>query len=193
MATGQRLKILFACNSEHGQANAMFAIAHEMLIRGDVDVHVVSFSDLLPRIAQQNDVAKRAAPHAATELHAHWFRSPSMLHKMLQYKEAGGSYEKIVNVILHETGFRGMWNACSTMTDILLCWNGEQHVAIVEDVQRLCAEIEPDLLVVDSILFPGFDAAVGSNTEFAVLSANAMKDVVAPYQKHGEALWKIPM
>ena len=43
-------RVLSLANSEHGQTNIILALAHELLLRGDIDVHVGSFPALKKRV-----------------------------------------------------------------------------------------------------------------------------------------------
>src|SRR5271155_4811604 len=45
-------KILFFTNSEFGQANVFLAVAQELLSRGNIFVHISSFSPLAARIEE---------------------------------------------------------------------------------------------------------------------------------------------
>jgi hypothetical protein len=187
-----RLRILFVTNSEHGQANAVFAIAHELLIRGDVDVHLASFADLAPRIDQVNSRAKHAAPDTATSLHVHWLSAESMYQKYLTRPDINGSHETAVASLLHEPGFRGVWRGYGVVSDVLLCWTADEYMAVIDDVKRLQKELEPDQIVVDSGLAQGIEGAILAGAEWMMLSPNSFKDLAGPYQPNGAALWKLP-
>lgn len=188
----RRLRILFVTNSEHGQANSVFAIAHELLIRGDVDVHLASFSDLAPRIDQVNSRAKSAAPDTATALNVHWLSCESMYQKWLARPDIQGSHEKAVSSLLHEPGFFSLWRAYGTVSEVLLSWTADEYVALLEDVKRLHKELEPDLVVVDSLMPHAIEGLKLIGAEWMMLSPNGFKDLAGPYQEKGEALWKYP-
>ena len=66
MSATSRWTILFLTNSEYGEANVIIAVSHELLRRGNCDVHIASYSILSKRIADLENGAFGAIPKETT-------------------------------------------------------------------------------------------------------------------------------
>jgi len=103
MSITPRRQILFLTNSEYGEAQVVIAVSHELLRRGNCDVHIASYSPLSERVKELNDGAFGAFPKESSSVTLHQFSGLSM-HET-RTKKFG------INDIHHKPGVKG---ACST-------------------------------------------------------------------------------
>lgn len=154
MATAQKKPVLFLTNSEYGQAQVALAIAHQLLQHPQIQVHIASFPELEPRVQQlqgaiPNDESDATAGETA-ELAFHTLPAPSM---RIAYGTTGGH----ARFMSHPYGIRHAANSYKYLTEVLSPWSWEQYLAIYGRCDALVEEIEPELVVCDSILSPALD------------------------------------
>ena len=99
MSSIPRRTILFLTNSEYGEANVIIAVSHELLKRGNCDVHIASYAALSKRITDLRDGAFGAVPKETTSITLHPFTGLSM-HETRKKKFG-------IDDIHHKPGFKG--------------------------------------------------------------------------------------
>jgi hypothetical protein len=99
MSSTPRRTILFLTNSEYGEANVIIAVSHELLTRGNCDIHIASYSILSKRIADLENGAFGAIPKETTSITLHPFTGLSM-HEVRRKKFG-------INDIHHKPGLKG--------------------------------------------------------------------------------------
>lgn len=71
-------------------------------------------------------------------------------------------------------------------------WSGPQHIAIFEELSQLIQEVDPSVVMLDSLFGPSLDATREQNRRHAILSANALINNFAEIQPYASILWKYP-
>ena len=186
-------RVLFFTHSEHGQAQVHLSTAYELLSQPNVELHVASFEELAPRtvqISQFFDQQNESSPKR--EIKFHLIDYPSM-KKLKKSSEA-----------VHPGGFFGALGAYRNMIRILLCWSPAQYVGMVQRCSDIVDEVQPDVVVVDSLFSQALDMCRQrfarkdeplreDRAKYAILSPLDFSTTLSDIQPALAAWWKIPM
>lgn len=71
-------------------------------------------------------------------------------------------------------------------------WSGPQHIAIFEELSQFIQEVNPSVVIVDTLFGPSLDATREQNRRHVILSPNALVNNFAEMQPYGSILWKYP-
>ena len=194
-ATVQTRKVLFVTNSESGQANTILAMALEATTRPHVQVHIASFSTLRRRI-------EKLSP----KINFHVLDGKDMLETMtargvseqtLMHPPTTKSFEpygRMMAVIL--TGWDGECMFCLlqlwVVTDACHPF-GLAYMRLCDSIKRIIEELNPGVVVIDSLMNAGFDACHSLNQKFVVSSPNTPMDLVREHQPWLKGFWYYPL
>lgn len=154
-------KLLFATNSEFGQASVHISVIRELLSREEpIEIHLLSFPSLQARILDLESSTSR-----------HQFRFhplTSALSFVDKHEEEGTS---MTSFIRHRATFRGAMESYSIAAKTCIPWTGEEYVKLYEECFKIIKDLQPDLVVCDIIFFPSFDACQGLlNQKYIILA-----------------------
>ena len=191
-------KILFMTNSESGQANTILAMALEATTRPHVEVHIASFPAL-----------KRRVERLSQKINFHPLDGKDMLEMMAVQgipwetfphpptTKCCEPYDRTTTAILT------VWNGeCAFYFLLLLCmWVvidvrrifGPAYVRLCDNIKRIIEGVDPDIVVVDTLLNAGFDACRSLNRRFVMNSPNSPVDTAREYQPWLKGLWYYQM
>ena len=182
MAT--RKSILFFTSSEHGQANVVLAVAHELLLTNDFDVHIASFSPLRPRVVElsqtiaKHDKTKNLTFHAITGL--------TMMQMLYRIPEE----ERIIGP--HPSGFNGALHSYKALPQLLAGWTGAEYVETAESSIEIIRIVKPCIAVIDSFFNQAIVACDKISQKYMILSPNSLKDIITVKQPKAAMFWKYP-
>ena len=179
--TTKRPNILFLTNSEHGQSNVILAVASELLILGEFNIHIASSSSLEQRAYQVRD---SLGWEALGSLTFHLIDGLSMLQ--LFDKRRG-----TIN-LPHPPGVKGAMQGMSQAPEVLLYWSSSGYVECCEYCKDLIRTIDPAAVVVDPLFAPGIDACKVLSHKYMILSPLGLKDAVLSLQPRYAQWWKFP-
>ena len=180
-----RTKILLLCNAEHGQANIPLAIAHELLIRGDTDVHLCSFPNLKKRFKSQlQDQSEAYGSNVDHRAFYHDLEGPTVTEVFLRSGKRGP---------FHPAGFCGCIEGLSNVFEDYWAWNESEYVATFESCAKRIEAIDPDLIVVDYFFLPGRDAVQNQKRKYCLMNTTSLSHIVLGLQDNHSYLWKYPM
>ena len=140
-------------NSEHGQANIFLALTHELLCRGNVDVHLCSYAPLQPRFEElldkyghsfQADYRSRARFHT--------MRGPSMI----EVSSRGGSGGPLP----HPPTVTGCIDFFKALDGDVWTWTKEEFLERYQSGKEIIDTVKPDITVIDQYFLLARDAAV---------------------------------
>jgi hypothetical protein len=182
-------KVLLATNSEYGQANVFLAVGHALQARDpDVQIHFASFA------AIANDVSSASAYSVQSTSGAR----PWQFHEL-----DGPSFWDATAKTAHRTGlaatiekppnFSGTLAILKQTQSLMLPWEGPDFVNIYQSFARLAAEIQADIIAVDSLFAPVLTACRHLELKHLVFSPNTLKDFSAVLQPWGAMFWKFPV
>ena len=179
-----RKNILFLTSSEYGQANVVLAIAHELALKHDLDIHIASFLPLQPRVIElsetisKNDSSKSVVFHSVAGL--------SMIQMLSRIPEN----EMLIGP--HPTGFNGALSAYRALPQVLAGWSGPEYMETADSCIEVIRNVKPCIVVIDSFFGQGIIACTMVSQQFMILSPNSMKDIVTTKQPKGAMFWKYP-
>ncbi|EEB97975.1 hypothetical protein MPER_02602 [Moniliophthora perniciosa FA553] len=128
--------ILFITNSEHGQANVILAVAHELAQRPDVEVHVASFSKLQNRVAKLSMLL----PDASNAIQFHAIDG-------LDYKSRLAR-QVSVHEVAHPAGY-GVLQGYRWIAYTLMPWKLEEYHRRLPFIEQIVDQVEPTGIVME--------------------------------------------
>ena len=191
--TNQARKILFVTNSESGQANTILAMALEATTRPHIEVHVASFP-----------VLKRRVERLSPKINFHPLDGKEMIEMLLAQRVSEEtlphppttkSYEPYQKMEFFLTGWDVECAFCLlriwVVTDVRRPFD-LAYMRICDSIKRVIEELNPGIVVVDSLLNAGFDACYSLNRRFVVSSPNTPMDVARAHQPWLKGFWYYP-
>ena len=173
--------VLFLTNSEHGQANVMLAVAHELLARDEFDLHIGSFPCLHPRVTQlQSSFSEKIDPIT--------FHPLPGLSMFEAYKRKTGKVDTV-----HAPGLSGAVESYRLIPNILAAWDGPEYVKQYDACLELIGTLHPTVVVVDPLFSQGIDACKKVAQKYILLSPVSLNETIKSVQTGWVSWWKYPM
>ncbi|KAF7176537.1 hypothetical protein CNMCM7691_002855 [Aspergillus felis] len=183
MATPTR--VLFLANSEHGQTNIILAITHELLVRGDVDVHIASFPALERRVNKLlNDNAPSYNDSFRSRIHFHPIRGPSNTDVFIRTGKRGA---------FHPPGYSGAVLGFQSLCEDIWGWTEDEYVDIYQCCMEIIKSVQPSVIAADFFFLQGRDAAYNAGYTAILINTTSLTHIVLGLQPHSAALWKYPL
>ncbi|KAI5865313.1 hypothetical protein GGS23DRAFT_421379 [Durotheca rogersii] len=181
---GKNNTALFLVNSEPGLSNVHAATAQALLERHPhIQVHFASFAPLAPKVQRISSYAKKTFNSNEIKFH---------LVDAITYFEAISATGKIASEIKHPPGFAGIGAVCRDIQSYLAPWTAETFLDIYEKLQRIIRDVDPAVVVLDSMFRPAVDATRDLNRLHAVISPNTLIDSFQADQPWAPMIWKYP-
>lgn len=186
---GRNQTVFFAINEENGFSNVHIATAYALLqLYPSLHIHVASFSRLKPQVDRIWAASKE--------------RADSVLPgpKIVFHNLPGPSYGDVLEVqqkrdvtdSIHPPGIKGLEQFVREIQMYLSPWSGPDHYEIYEALGRLIDEIDPAVVVLDSLFRPAIDITRDKNRLHAFIVPNTVVDNFASKQPWAGMLWKYP-
>lgn len=182
---GRNNTALFIVNSEPGFSNINLATAKALLEQHPhVEVHIASFEPLRPRIQRVTSyVQKNTGTGQGIEFHQ--INGLSLTSATVA---AGQTADKVI----HPPGRAGIDALCRDFQLYVSPWSVEDHLAMYEQMKQILAEVDPAVVILDTLLRPALDATRDQNRLHAFLVPNTLIDNFPDKQPWGAMLWKYP-
>jgi hypothetical protein len=181
---GRNGTALFLVNEQHGLSNVHVAAASALLEDyPDVEVHFASFPRLKAKLERIVRFAQKTNPEAHIVFHQ--LRGPSMLDAL---NNAG----RTIMGFLHPPGISGISHFCKELQYLICPWSAEEHFSIYNELKTLMDEVNPAVVVLDTIFIPAIEATLEKNRRYAVITPNQVIDNFITEQPYGSILWKYP-
>lgn len=180
-----KTSVLFLANSEHGQTNIVLAIIHELLVRGEIDIHLASFPVLekrLNKLLHDNEAAYDA--EYRSRIHFHPVRGPSNTEIFIRTGKRGA---------FHPPGYTGSVLGFKSLCEDIWGWTEEEYVNIYESCVEIINAIKPSLCAIDFFFLQGRDAAYNAGQTTILLNTTSLSHIVLGLQKNAKWAWKYPM
>ena len=182
---GRNGTALFLVNQEHGVSNVHVATASALLEQyPDIDVHFVSFPKLKKKLQRVSEFAQRKTP-SSRGITFHQLKSPAYADVILA---AGRSLDDVP----HPPGPSGISHLCRDMQLWISPWSAEEHFSIYEEISTFIDEIDPAVVVIDTLFRPGLDITRDKNRQHVVITPNQAVDNFLGDQPYGSMFWKYP-
>ena len=174
-------KILFLTSSEYGQANVILAVAYELLLLQQYEVHIASFSPLAKRIPDINQLASTSNGKSAI---FHTVAGLSAMESIVRRDDFVGPFRP---------GIRGAADTYSvTLPAMATSWDGPEYMVGYGSCLEIIRNVDPDLLIIDPLMCQGLEACTTLSRNCVVLSPNTFKDILAKQQPILHNLCRIP-
>jgi hypothetical protein len=158
------------------------ATSHALLIKfPNLEIHFASFPKLEKTITATSKFAVQQKPSTA----------PIKFHPLegKSFMEALG-YD--IEAAIQRPGLGGIDRFCSNMQRFLMPWTAPDYLALYEHIMEALNEIDPIVVIVDSLLSPALNATRAQRRNHVTLSPNSLKDNFASMQPWGSMFWKYP-
>lgn len=180
-----KTRVLFLANSEHGQTNIILALTHELILRGDIDVHIGSFPALKKRIDKLlNDNAPHYNSTYQSRVHFHAVRGPSNTDVFVRTGKRGA---------FHPPGYEGSILGFKSLIEDIWGWNEEEYVDVYQSCLEIIEKVQPSVMVVDFFFLQGRDAAYNAGHTAVLMNTTALSHIVVGLQKNAAWAWKYPL
>lgn len=189
MTTESKTKsVLFLTNSEYGQAQVHLAIAHELLVRSDLQVHFASFPAL------HSGVCELQKLHPSNPIRFHPINEGPSTTEAMSKNELHG-WENLS----HPCGIAHAVKALTKLPYLLSPRGWEGHFAIYQRCAQIIKDIEPSMVVVDCHFNAGVDMCRnwsngegGERMKYILINPVDLIHMVGMVQPSLGAFWKYP-
>jgi hypothetical protein len=177
-------RILLLTSSEYGQSNVVLALAHELALRPNVQVHIASFAVLDKRVSQLQDSLQAAGS-----------TFPVTFHPLsgLSVGEALARKLETVNNLTHAPGVKGAILSYTRLINIVAPWSGPEYIEVYERCMEIIKSVNPHTIVVEAILSQAVDACRTLLRKYMVISPNSFTELITQRQPALAFFWKYPM
>lgn len=163
----------------------MLAVAHELMLCGNMDLHFGSFSSLETNVVALNAIETTEKAPGKSTATFHLIPGQSMTEAFGLLGVEGG--------LLHRPGARGALDGVSKAPYVLVPWSDMDYIGYYEACVELIKVLEPDLIVLDPVFSPGIDACIAVGREFAVLSPNSFREQLIGKEPILKTIFNYPM
>lgn len=186
---GHKNTVLFITDSHRGLCHVHLATAFALLEHhASVKVHYASFSNLEKEVARVSESARNKNPNAQS-IQFHQLMTGSDYKGAAKKEVPGGD---IIKHLISPPGLRGIAKFASDLTILISPWGKEAHLDMYREAVDLIQNIDPAVVVLDSILSPAVNAAHDLNRVRTVITPNALPDLLAQFQPRAGMFWKYP-
>lgn len=183
----KRKAVLFITDCEYGQSNVVLAVAHDLLLRNEVDVHIASWAALKPRILQLQDRIHQENPtQTVSPIIFHNLPGLSMFESWLN--ETGYTKSRMS----HAPGTRGAAHLRTLISGLLHAWNPDDYIALYNWCADFAATLDPAVIVLDPFVPAAHDMCRTVPRNYVVLSPCTLAAGIIPEQPLLAGFWKYP-
>ncbi|KAL2140396.1 hypothetical protein VTI28DRAFT_3852 [Corynascus sepedonium] len=183
-------KVLLATNSEYGQANVFLAVGHALqALDKDIRIHFTSFKPISGDVLTSSEHSVKSNTGAEP-----WtFHPLSGLPFMDAIRAKEHAAKQLHDLMTKRPTFSFTMRMLRGLTAMFLPWHNSDCVEIYESFVRVVDDVQPDIVVVDSLFSPVLTACHHLKLKYIILSPNTLKDFAAAVQPRAAVLWKFPM
>jgi 2-acylglycerol O-acyltransferase 1 len=183
----KRKEVLFITDCEYGQSNVVLAVAHDLLLRNEVDVHIASWIALKPRIIQLQDrICQENPTKTVSPITFHNLPGLSMFESWLN--ETGYTKSRMC----HAPGIRGAAHLRTLLSGLLHAWNPNDYIALYDWCADFAATLDPAVIVLDPFVPAAHDMCRTVPRNYVVLSPCTLAAGIIPEQPRLAWVWKYP-
>jgi hypothetical protein len=150
----------------------------------DIQVHYASWGDSRKRAHRAASFAKETTPDAQ-DIVFHELKSVS-------FGEAAEMGGKAWDNVMHKPASAGIAHISRDIQLYICPWEPEQHLQLYEEIGAIIDEVDPAVIVLDSLMQPAIDVTRDKHRQHAILTPNTHIDNFPAIQPYGGMLWKYP-
>jgi hypothetical protein len=192
---GRNNTVLFLTNEVPGLSNVHLATAAALIEHHpDLQVHyaAVPASSMDERLARASELALDARlssggsmPEAGT--------GGIVFHPFYSAGSLTAASPELYWALMQPPGLAGVSHITRLMKQALVPWTGPEYLALYHECVALIEQIDPAVVVLDTLFHPGREATRRLNRTHAFVSPNLVVSSFASMQPWGGALWKYPV
>lgn len=189
---GRNKTVLFLANKEHGLSNVHLSTTYALL-EGfpDLEVHYATFPGVRSKVDKISKFARAQTP-AARDVIYHDLKGASLAEACEMEKELRYPGMDFQDTMMGPPGAAGIANLAKDIQWWISPWNAEDHMTVYEEISDLIDEIDPAVVVLDTLFRPAIDATRDKNRLHAIVTPNLLTDNFLGDQPHGSMFWKYP-
>ena len=185
LVTGRNNTVLFITDVAQGLSNVHIATSYALLEHHPaVEVHYASFPRLKDDLQGVSIAATKKSPGRRPII---WHELPSADYVAAAMRSWGD-----IEGVVGRPGVAGINKMVRDMELTMSPWEADEHLQIYETICDLIREVDPAVVVLDALLHPAMDAARNMHRAHAVISPNAMPDLLMAQQPWAGMFWKYP-
>ncbi|CAM1502543.1 Fc.00g045270.m01.CDS01 [Cosmosporella sp. VM-42] len=182
---GRNNTVLFITDSANGLSNVHLATSFALVERHpSIELHYASYERLALEVSRISATATAKNP-AAKAIIWHELPGPDLTDSL---NRAWGGLKGIIT----PPGLEGIDKLTRDVQILLAPWEAEDHWKVYQAISQLIADLDPGVVVLDSIFRPAMEATRDLNRKNVVLSPNTLTDALAQKQPWGAMFWKYP-
>lgn len=182
---GRNNTALFLANYEHGLSNVFIATAFSMLENHpDIQVHYASWEKVKKKTDRISAFAKQTTPEAK-DVVFHELKGQG-------FADAVTAIGMTMETVMNEPGWRGIGPFAKNMQDFICPWEPDEYYSLYTEIKALIDEVDPAVIVVDTLMPPAIDATRDKNRQHIILTPNTHVDNFLAIQPYGGMFWKYP-
>lgn len=187
--------VLFLTNAERGQANIFLAVAHALLkSNAAINLHFASFAKLEDEVLSVWEQVSKTVP-GAKPISFHTIQGMSMEEGLKDYiptTDIPCRRNYLPESYLTPLGFKATLRAISDTMVLAVPYSAPEMARVVESTINIIQNVDPNLVVIDTLMSAGLTACHHLGVEYVFLSPNSIKDSAMPAQPKAAGLWKFP-
>ena len=188
---GRNNTVLYIVNEHPGLSNVHVATAQSLLQHHtEIEVHFASFKKLNSTLARISSFVKNHDP-SAKEIIFHPLAGVSYYAAFENYPQIECDDDGKIGAI-SKPGLEGIKRIAGDMQIYLDPWQEEDHLTHFHQLSGLIDEIDPAVVVLDTIFFPAIEATRAKNRLHAFITPNIVIDNFPGEQPWLGMLWKYP-
>ncbi|KAH7346493.1 UDP-glucoronosyl and UDP-glucosyl transferase family protein [Rhexocercosporidium sp. MPI-PUGE-AT-0058] len=177
---GKRKRILFFTSSEYGQANVIIAVAYELLVLQQYEIHIASFEPLRQRINGLN----KFLPQDGIPIIFHSIVGPAALDALVAKDEFIGPYSP---------GVHGALNTYRvTLPAMADTWTEAEYMSSYQTCLGIIRSVGPKIIIADPLMSQGLEACNTLSRKHVVLSPNTFLELLRKKQSLFSQFFRIP-
>ena len=168
-------RVLFISIAERAHSNGLLAISQSLLENHpSIDVHYASFPAVATSVAAISDSTTPSAENDK-RIAFHPLSGLSYMDTLAQQGYESGN-------IRHGPGLICISKTLGFLSTLLAPWTPPEYMEIYHDILRVIEEVNPGLVVVDSMFRPAHDAVEQLGRKYVIFAPNNIKDFAVSSQ-----------
>ena len=190
--TGKNNTALFVVAEHHGLSNVHLATAQALLEQyPHIQLHFASFPKLGVKFPRLSSAAKERQPRAK-DIVFHPINQGRTYVGAYMDARGGSHHADGLDMSVAPYGLAGMNQLARDIQAALDPWEPEEHFAIYQEISRVIDEVDPAVVVLDTLFQPAIEATRGRNRLHAFITPNTLVDNFLGDQPLGKMFWKYP-
>jgi hypothetical protein len=181
---GRNNTVLFITNEHPGLNNVHLSTVYSLLEKNpQIEIHYASFPKAAHRV---QDISSLALERGS--------RAKDVTFYPLTGLGYGDAINRFLNLstLTHGPGLRVADSLAKNMALFTAPWSAEEYWTLYESCDRLIDEIDPAVIIVDTLFGPAVDAARDKRRLHALITPNILSDLLPAKQPAWTLFWKYP-